>query len=146
MPKILLTVAAMAVIAVVALVALHRFENPKSEYADRQAVVEDDAISRGWIPEFLPLSATDIVEQHPIDESYGYLSFMASSEDIVKLHGICEELAYDDVKYFSSYPLWWPNELTGSNDVSANLDFYLCEEYGVLTSLDGDRMYYWWIN
>lgn len=145
MAKLLYLFISLLVLAVVAVAAFHRFENPKSKYDDFQAVIEDDAIGRGWIPDFLPKSATEIVEQHPIDESHGYVSFNASVTDIEQLRESCSAINYDEVKYFSSYPIWWPDKLTGSNSVSVELNFYLCEKYGVLTSLDGNRMFYWWV-
>ena len=143
MAKLLYPFVALAVLAVIGLVVLHRMENPKSKYDDYQAVVADNAIGRGWVPPFLPKSATEITEQHSIDANFGFISFDADPEDIERMKDGCAAIQYSEVKYLSSYPIWWPTELTGSNKVSANLDFYLCAEYGVLTSLDGERMYYW---
>ena len=143
MAKLLYSLAALVVLAGIGLALLHRFENPKSEYEDYQAVVADDAIGRGWVPPFLPRSATEITEQHRIDANFGFISFKANAEDIERMKDGCAAMQYSEVKYLSSYPIWWPTELTGSNEVSANLDFYLCAEYGVLTSLDGEKMYYW---
>lgn len=125
--------------------ACHRLENPKTEYDDYLAVVSNDAIGRGWIPDFLPKSATEIVEQHRTDASFGYVAFYADDGDTTYLRELCRPMEYTEVKYFSSYPIWWPKELSGSTDESANLDFYLCEEYGVLTTIDHKRHYYWYI-
>lgn len=145
MPKFLYPTLVFVVLVVAGIIALHWFENPKSEYDDYSSVVEDDAIGRGWIPDFLPKSATNIVEQHPIDASYGYVSFDADARDIANLYEICRRMEYTEVKYFSSYPYWWPRELVGSTEVSGKLDFYMCEEYGVLTSIDKKRHFYWYI-
>jgi hypothetical protein len=146
MAKLLYPFVALAVLAVAGLVVLHRMENPKSKYDDYQAVVADGAIGRGWVPPFLPRSAIEITEQHSIDANFGFISFNADAEDIERMKDRCAEMQYTEVKYLSSYPIWWPTELTGSNEVSANLDFYLCAEYGILTSLDGEKMFYWHIS
>ncbi len=146
MAKLLYPFVALALLAIIGLVILHRMENPKSRYDDYQAVVADDAIGRGWVPPFLPRSATEITEQHSIDTNIGFVSFKANAAEIKRMKDDCAAMQYTEVKYFSSYPNWWPDELTGSNEVSANLDFYLCSEYGVLTSLDGETMYYSYIS
>ena len=130
---------------VIGFVACHIRENTKTEYDDYLAVVRDDAIRRGWVPDFLPRSATKIVEQHQIDESYGYVAFDAADRDITVLHDLCRQMEYTEVKYFSSYPIWWPKELSDSTVVSAKPDFYLCEEYGVLATIGHKRHYYWFI-
>lgn len=121
---------------------LHRIENPKTKYDDYQSVIADDAIGRGWVPPFFPKSATAITEQHSIDGNYGFVSFKADATDIEQMKNGCVLLDHSEMKYLSSYPIWWPSRLTGSNDMSASLDFYLCSEYGVLTSIDGEVMYY----
>lgn len=142
------TIAATALIltALLGFYGIHRFENPKTHYATYADVVQDDAIGRGWVPEFLPKSARNIVEQHAIDDARGYLSFEATLADITALKDFCEPVDYDSVKYLSRYPSWWPSELTGSNEVSANLEWYLCEDYGLLTSIDGLRHFYFFVN
>lgn len=143
MAKLLYPFIALAALAVIGLFVLHRMENPKSRYDDYQAVVADDAIGRGWVPPFIPKSATEITEQHSIDANFGFISYNADLRDIERMKDGCAAIQYSEVKYLSSYSIWSPAELTGSNELSANLDFYLCAEEGVLTSLDGAKMYYW---
>lgn len=143
MAKLLYPFVAIIVLAVIGLAVLHRVENPKSKYDDYQAVVADDAISRGWIPSFLPKSATDITEQHSIDTNIGYISFKAEATDIERVKVDCDSLDYQEVKYLSSYPIWWPSELTGSNKMAVKYQFYLCGQLGILASLDDQMAYYW---
>ncbi len=143
MAKLLYPFVAIIALAVLGLSVLHRVENPKSKYDDYQAVVSDDAISRGWIPSFLPKSATNITEQHSIDTNIGYISFKADATDIEGVKVGCDSLDYQEVKYLSSYPIWWPSELTGSNKIAVKYQFYSCGALGVLVSLD-DRMAYYW--
>jgi hypothetical protein len=45
-----------------------RFE---SSYADKAAAVEDGAVRRGWIPPWVPESATAIREVHDLDTNEG---------------------------------------------------------------------------
>ena len=67
---------------------------------------------RGWIPAFLPNSATDIIEQHSIDTNVGYVTFKANRSDMQQMKDDCAPLNNDAVKYPSPYPLWWPFDLT----------------------------------
>jgi hypothetical protein len=62
---------------VVVLFALERgfSDFMSASYADMAAVVSDDAILRGWIPEFLPGDAHDIYERHNIDTNEGWGTF-----------------------------------------------------------------------
>ena len=143
MAKFLYTLIGILLLASAGLAALHRFENPKTRYDNYQAVVADGAISRGWIPDFLPKSATEITEQHAIDESIGYLSFRADSEDIEAMKADCDPLDYGEVKYLSSYPIWWPSELTRSTEMSVKYRFYRCGDLEIVATLDYRMVYYW---
>ncbi len=132
-------------LAAVLFIGINRLENPKSTYATYEDIIAAGAIKRGWVPEFIPQSATNIVEQHNIDTNDGFLSFNAPELELEALKSKCKPLTYNDVKYLSNYPLWWPSELEGSNEVSSKLDFYLCAPYGVLTTLSPSKSYYWYV-
>lgn len=61
-------------------VAMVIFQRPFStvmtvSYPDMEAVVEDRAIARGWIPLFLPDDAHTIHERHNLDTNEGWGAF-----------------------------------------------------------------------
>lgn len=45
-------------------------ESREMLYEDREAAVHDGAIVRGWLPEWLPASATDIYSWHNVDTKH----------------------------------------------------------------------------
>ncbi len=65
-------------------------EVPTAFYKDRGEAASDGAMSRGWIPEFLPNSATNICEQHDIDTNRGAIAFSASPQELRTLKATLE--------------------------------------------------------
>ena len=47
----------------------------EASYVDRDGAEADGAIGRGWVPEWLPVAATDIREVHNIDTNESALAF-----------------------------------------------------------------------
>jgi hypothetical protein len=81
---------------------------------------KDGAITRGWIPEFLPSSSRDIHELHEISPSTEWCAFQfapADSGTLRKNVQSAEALpqAVRDVP--SANVSWWPAMLTGVVDV-----------------------------
>ncbi|PHS40670.1 MAG: hypothetical protein COB07_03955 [Sulfurovum sp.] len=60
-------------------------DEQRNSYKNLQAVLSDNAIERGWIPEILPESAYDIVEIHNLDTNVFYGSFYYKEKDEAKL-------------------------------------------------------------
>jgi len=56
-----------------------------NKYSDRDTVIEQKIIERGWVPAILPNSAYDISETHDIDAGELFGSFYYHSEDEVEL-------------------------------------------------------------
>ena len=133
----------LALLLAVGLAVLHRIENPKTKYDKYQAVVADDAIGRGWIPSFLPESATDITEQHSIDTNVGYVTFTADLVDVRAIRADCAPTDLHDVTYLPSYPMWWPMELREPTPSAGKFRFFQCSESETLISLDDRIVYYW---
>jgi hypothetical protein len=50
-------------------------ETFESHYSDRQEAQRDGVFERGWLPDWLPASATDIREIHNLDTNEGAFSF-----------------------------------------------------------------------
>ncbi|MCP4403318.1 MAG: hypothetical protein GY801_39170 [bacterium] len=56
-------------------------EEQESFYQDKPAVIEDQAIERGWIPNILPDSASNIYETHELDMNTGVGEFVFHDRD-----------------------------------------------------------------
>jgi hypothetical protein len=68
---------ALVVLALIGVFALGvfgvaHFENPSSRFSTYEELKGSGLIERGWVPEFLPRSATDIAESHDVDTNRGW--------------------------------------------------------------------------
>ena len=123
MRRTLAAVAAFVVVLGVLVITFVRgwisYETMKSHYATYEDAVADGAVAKGWVPEFLPRSATDIVESHVLDTSEVWMSFSFDRGDITSIAEACEEVPASEVRYPRIRPRGWPTDLrdggTGSN-------------------------------
>ncbi|SFV53058.1 hypothetical protein MNB_SV-6-17 [hydrothermal vent metagenome] len=56
-----------------------------NKYSDRDTVIQQKAIKRGWVPAILPKSAYNISETHDIDTNELFGSFYYKDEDEAEL-------------------------------------------------------------
>jgi hypothetical protein len=77
-------------------------------YPDRAAAIRHDAVGRGWIPAWIPASATDLREVHDLDTNESALSFETGAERWLP-PGQCRLVANDGVipSAFRLHP--WPS-------------------------------------
>ena len=57
-------------------------ETQRAQYADYHQAEASGAVQRGWIPAFVPRSATDIAEVHDLDLNTQRLRFRAAEGDL----------------------------------------------------------------
>jgi hypothetical protein len=90
-------------------------EDRVERYASLDAARADGAIQRGWIPDFVPPSAANIVEKHNIDtnETWGRFEFAASDAE-----SFASSLTEASVPVAScprdAREEWWPHERISS--------------------------------
>jgi hypothetical protein len=89
-------------------------EDVHAEYPNREAVVADGAVARGWIPEWLPASAKDIRESHNLDTNRVWLKFEYDSADRTALEAACARASGSELAFpgEDARRSWWPRELT----------------------------------
>jgi hypothetical protein len=107
-------------------------ERPESYYSSLADADKDGAITRGWIPDFLPQSSRGIHELHRIEGGKTWCAFEFSPGDRERFQ---KHLKSVDVLTPSVKPVlkpgvsWWPAELVGDIDVEkihgAGLDLYI---------------------
>lgn len=68
-------------------------ENPRSSFASFAEMEAAKMIESGWLPEFLPKSATDIEESHNIDTNRVWASFKYQVGDLQSVEGACKKVA-----------------------------------------------------
>ncbi|MFG6108497.1 hypothetical protein [Stenotrophomonas nematodicola] len=92
-------------------------------YPDRAAAIRDDAVGRGWVPAWVPASATDLREVHDLDNNQSALSFATGSERWLP-PGDCRSVAADLVIPSALQLHPWPS----LEVVLAHYDVRRCDE------------------
>lgn len=88
-------------------------ERIEVKYGSFGEAVEAGAVERGWIPDFLPSSSTQIRDVHDLDTNEGWLRFEYASEDREALVG---RLIPASTSELTAAPLrdprvdWWDHE------------------------------------
>jgi hypothetical protein len=115
----------------------------ESRYTTYDQAVQGGAIERGWLPEVMPATASNIREAHDADTNQVWVSFDFPQEAVESLSSLCSPVSFDQVTLPASGPRWW--------DTQALKDpwnaFYVCGDpasLGYLAVLGtGDQAYYW---
>ena len=77
-------------------------EHPKSQFTTYQEAKESGLMAKGWIPDFIPRSATNIKEQHSIDTNWVEMSFDYEPQDLAEVRKACDtEIEIDNGLEFS---------------------------------------------
>lgn len=108
-----------------------------NKYQNYQQVVSEGAFDKGWIPEFLPTSAFNILEKYDLDTNEIILKFNFDVNESTDLKQNCQLV--DNVitpKILNAD--WWSNELV----ISSQNRFYCDETKGYMV-VDEDTVYYW---
>jgi hypothetical protein len=107
-------------------------ETKESHYPDRAAAVADGAIKRGWLPEWLPRSASSIDEWHDLDTNRTVASFSYGEGDAPVLPSECRAPDPRTAKI-------WAEKKT-SNLGSGRVSVVRCPEYS-----ETDRAFVLWV-
>ncbi len=109
-------------------------ETPQVGYRNLEAAIRDGAVSRGWIPMWLPLSSYDIREKHDLDTNAQILLFKVQSWDNDVLSDHCQPV--DAAQPPTLDASWWPEHIPDSA-----VYLYDCDE-GFL-AIDDVQAYFW---
>ena len=128
-------------------------ERETKYYQKYENATNDDAVKRGWIPEIVPKTATEIHEQHDLDTNEVWIRFNVSREEKNRVTAGLKKLTDDEIsKIKLKYPSktsWWFEGLiqqSPSNDNALNSEVFLinCNGDGYLAvERDSERVYYW---
>jgi hypothetical protein len=115
-------------------------ERPESSYPLLADATDAGAVTRGWIPNFLPESSHDIHEMHDITSSRTWCSFQFSPNDaqrfrdslVTSLDELPQSLRHID----SPHKPWWPDFLENGLDAKKLHDkgfmLYVVEEPSIM--------------
>lgn len=110
-----------------------------ASYPTMGAAVADGAVTRGWIPEWVPINATDLDEVHDLDSNEHALSFSVPADTKLALPVECEPVQARDTLPTRFDRRWWPSEV----DLERSYTFHSCPTGFVGLHKSGRRALHW---
>jgi hypothetical protein len=105
-------------------------EQMESHYSNMQEAAADGAIERGWIPAWLPGSATDIREVHDVDTNEVWIRFQYEPGQFSP-PSTCSPAAIEQIRVSRGPSLWrgrwWPRGRDTIFDGSPSVSAYRCD-------------------
>ncbi len=130
MKNILLLITSSALLLTLLVIFLPYLEQSSSRLKNFDEVLESGLIERGWIPKYIPRSATDIYEKHDLDTNKVVMSFTYNPKEKNKILMFCKLLVENKkgTKYFCPPFEGQTSILTLRND---GLGYYNSENDGL---------------
>lgn len=83
-------------------------------YSNIDEAIKHGAIEKGWIPNILPRSSSEIYERHDLDTNTVWLRFRFDKIDKYELTSQIEEVKTNEissVSFSTPHIRWWPKDL-----------------------------------
>lgn len=90
-------------------------ETIDNHFASLTETEAKDTMNRGWIPSWLPQTATDIFETHNIDSNAIMLRFSFPAHNDLVLPPTCKKTSVNALPLPPFKRTWWPDDLTTSS-------------------------------
>ena len=110
------------------------------EFADYGAAKAAGELEKGWLPSFLPSSATTIKVINNTDQKSSLASF--KFEGSVDLNSCKEAPLTEAVLPAERVVLWWPDELTAKGGALPGT-FYKCGDGQAFVNAEKKEAYFW---
>ena len=120
----------------------------ESHYENRDDALRDNAISRGWIPDNIPISASQIHEIHDLDtnELAGSFVFLPKHRSNFE-KSMRRDIRKQDTRVVLDGRAEWGYGLEGKQNKSTlsrkGFVIYKYKEYGMAVQWDNGHAYYW---
>jgi hypothetical protein len=98
------------------------WERPESSYSTFAEAERSGAVEKGWIPAWVPSSATNIREMHDIDTNESMLAFTYESQGW-ELPAHCRQVSYSQVTAPRFSRNWWP----AADLLEKSYEFFRCK-------------------
>jgi len=108
------------IVLLIALAVIACREDVESSYRTYREAAADGAISRGWLPAWLPTTSTEIGERHDLDTNATFASFIYGTAEPREFLATCHRTSLAPLP---SQRRWRVNEGEWSR-----LQFYRCDE------------------
>ena len=116
-----------------------RLDQMNYEFDNYEEVKQSGLISKGWIPEFLPVSSQKIREQHNLDTNDVWLSFLLLNKNEIP----CRRVESSQV-IFPRRIKWWPTGLSRESLDQHNFSFFHCENNAYMASDKHSNLVFYW--
>ncbi|WP_372381789.1 hypothetical protein ACCQ12_11815 [Xanthomonas sp. NCPPB 1068] len=128
----------LAIAILITLSACEKGVNFKN-YPTYKDALEDGAIEKGWIPEFLPKSSTNIYENHDVDVNQIAVKFSSKDTTFLSKLKIIEKGMYEDALL-----LIRSTELPEAKKTKLYFYYLRCTQEGPgILATDGDGLFYY---
>ena len=97
-------------------------ERPEVSYANMPEAVSHGVVDRGWIPEWIPASATNIHEIHDLDTNESMLAFQLPATASWSLPPHCQPVSYSNIGPPRFSRSWWPTP----EEQESSYNFHRC--------------------
>lgn len=141
----MLRVSLSAIVLVATVTGCDFVEVTDTSYPDMSAAVSRGGVSSGWVPRWIPASATDLREVHNIDTNESALAFEVSSADPWPLPDNCIGIKSADAIPSHFKREWWPD----ATELKKHFSLYRCHSDVALNSVfvgvhsSGQRGLHW---
>ena len=102
-------------------------ETLEARYSTLAEARASGAVSRGWIPEWLPLGSTNIREVHNLDTNNFMVRFEFPRGAPLELPRACVPVAPDKPPKPPFRRAWWPSDVPPSGLATHRYAFFGCE-------------------
>jgi hypothetical protein len=113
-----------------------------STYMDLQAARADGAVTRGWIPDWIPATSVEIFEAHNADTNASMLAARYDENESVDWSGNCERVDPMDPAKPPFEREWWPSDVPASPFITYRHVFLKCGEHSYAAFGKGE-FYFW---
>jgi hypothetical protein len=101
-------------------------------YKSYSEAVSAGAVSRGWVPNWLPEQASDILEVHNIDSNAVMLRFSYPETVTVALPANCRRTTLAEVTAPPFKRSWWPADVPEGNSSTPKHEYWNCANQHVV--------------
>ncbi len=118
-------------------------EVQENSYPSFVAARDAGAISRGWLPQWLPQDTTDITEVHDLDTNRFMARFSFSKNTSPALPSSCKSVVPTSPPAPPFSRRWWPSDVPASGFATHRHAFFQCEGMYVAISSAMGEGYAW---
>lgn len=122
-----------------------RTELVEADYDDLASMRSKGAISKGWVSEAIPTTATQIKLIANIDTNEVWGRFLSAGGELEALSQACPltNANAQDLPRSAAAP-WWPDTLVEKGFKGNSFKYFRCSDGGIFASSSNEKFTYFW--